>query len=101
MLKWAVNNGYNMDKSVCMYSAINGNLELLKFAMENGCSWYENACRYAAIHGHLLILEWAKLNGYPLELNDETYIHALRNCQFKVVDWLVINGCQVTKKLNM
>ena len=65
LLKYAYDAGYELDKSICEYTDLNGNLEGLKYVREKRCPWDEKVCHYAAKNGHLECLRYAHENGCP------------------------------------
>ncbi len=69
-----------------------GQLDLLKFAIDNGCELNFNTCQIAAYHGHLNILIWAKEHGY--ELNRNTCTFAAGNGHLDIIKWAKANGCK-------
>jgi hypothetical protein len=57
-LRYAHENGAQLDERVCIYAASSGHLECLRYAHENGAPW-DDACMYAAWNGHLDCLRYA------------------------------------------
>lgn len=58
-LKWAVLNGFLLDRFVCHSAASAGNLSMLSWAVRNRCPWDPVLCRDVSKHnGHLHVQRW-------------------------------------------
>ena len=49
LLKWAKQDGCELDSYVCTGAAWSGHLEILKWARQNGCEWNSKVCSYLII----------------------------------------------------
>ena len=92
LMKYARENGYKWDLTICYKAALNGHLDCLKYAYENGCSWNANTCYYAAINGHLDCLKYAHENG--CKWGSEVCSIAAKNGHLTTLKYAHENGCK-------
>lgn len=90
VLKWAVRNGYPLDSYTFIAAAKKGYLDIMKYLLFSGCPWIEYTCECAAENGHLNALEWLVLNGCPLDYSS-VYDIACKKGHTDIVDWLKRN----------
>ncbi len=96
VLKWAKENGCNLNDYVFINAACNGHLNILNWAKENSCSWNYDTSIYAAKNGQLESLKWAYENGYNiLELHICKYAASSGNLE--VLKWARTIGCEWDK----
>ena len=69
-LKYAHENGCELDEDVCVYASSGGHLDCLKYAHEHGCGWSGEACWAACDMGHLNCLKYAYEHGCPCDKRD-------------------------------
>ena len=92
VLKWAHEQGCPWDAAVCEKAAFGGHLDVLKWAIEHGCPWDEGVFqRDAARAGHLHVLKWAREKEMPWD--ERVCKEAAAGGHLDVLKWLIENGC--------
>ena len=62
LLKWYVNNKFQLNKYIFAYVSKKGVLKNMKWLKENNCPWDEWTFSYASINGNQKNIEWLKKN---------------------------------------
>lgn len=91
ILKWAIDNGAELNPFVCSGIATHGNLELLKWAREIGCPWDVKTCSQAALSGNFELLQWVRENG--CEWDKFTAVKAAMSGNIAMFKWVIKSGC--------
>jgi hypothetical protein len=118
IIKYAHENGCQLNNYICNNAAYNGHLEVLKYAHKNGYQWNKYTYSNASLNGHLEVLKWlhslsskediedkpqtlssplvtiefAGLHKNNCPWNEWTCANAALNGHLEVLEWLHKNG---------
>lgn len=94
ILKWLIENGYEINDETCYRAIRYNNLKLLQWLIIHGCEYTANMCMEAAKNGHFEILKWLRSNGCPWDKS--VCYFAIRNYNLKILNWAIDNGAELT-----
>jgi len=89
-LRWALENGFPRNFSICEKAASGGYLELLQWARELDppCPWNVWTCAEAAQAGQLDVLKWVRAQNPPCPWDWRTCASAARGGHLQVLRWV-------------
>ena len=93
VLQYLYENGYplNTDENICTAAARGGKLETLVWLHEIGCPWDTYTCTVAALGGHLEVLRYLHEQGCPW--NSNVCLFAAERGHHVVLQYALENGC--------
>ena len=100
MLKWLVNEGYDIFHEDLYWSAAQGgHIDVMKWARDNDCPWSTDLCAEAADNGHLGVIKWARRNGCPWD--SDTRYFAQKFAQMhqggsELLRWVIEQKCPIS-----